>query len=426
MVRTSDNGFAIAGYTTSYGAGSRDMLILKLDGNGNLSWARTYGTGYYDEAHCIVQTTDGGYAVAGGIYNYQFVVLKLKANGDTGWARTYYGPQWVGHAYSIVQTTDGGYAATGSISDIYSSDNATPVLRLNSDGDILWSRFYFGMVDGNGVLFDQGNSIIQTADGGFAIAGVTDINLADIPVLMVIKLGWDGGLSWATASSGPQDRGESILQTPDGGLVVAGPAQSLGRVFLIMKMNPGGGLAWSRTLDIYNFDTPSSIIQTMDGGFAVAGDAYNPGGPNRDAVVLKIDGNGNYADCVVDEAPAMVTPEFSTPDYAVASLTWAHTKLSPAIATASSSPPVTDVCIPVPVYESSTEGSSFRGPGILCVPCAGSLLFLAAAETPIRIYFPDGRLAYTGNLQKGENRITLDQGLYIWNAHPYKGKAVVR
>ena len=406
IVHTADNGFAVAGYTESFGALSRDILVLKLDSDGGLTWAKHYIKTGRQEAHCIVQTTDGGYAVAAS--GDDLVVLKLKADGDTNWARYYYGPSWGGDAFSLVQTTDDGYAVTGTaIVPGLQDDNATPVLRLDSDGSVLWSKFFLGMVNGTGVIFDQGNSIIQTSDGGFAIAGVTDVNLADLPTLMAVKLGWDGGLSWATATGGPWDQGNSIIQTPDGGFVVAGPAQSLGRVFLIMKLAPGGVLAWSRTLDVYNFDTPHSLIQTTDGGFLVTGDVYNTNDGNRDAAILKLGGDGNYSGCVVDQAPTMVTPEFDTLNLGISAPTWAHSSASPPVATTSLLPTVINVC--TPLYEGTIEDNSCGHPlAIFCAPSPGALLFVADMETTIEIYSPDGRLAYSGNLVKGENRITLD------------------
>lgn len=105
--------------------------------------------------------------------------------------------------------------------------DGTPVLRLDPDGSVLWSRFFFGVVDGSGSLFDRGHSIIQTVDGGFAIAGITDISLADVNMFMVIKTDMGGALLWATVATEFGNLGNSILQTPDRGIVAAGHSRIL-------------------------------------------------------------------------------------------------------------------------------------------------------------------------------------------------------
>ncbi len=55
----------MAGWTESFGAGGRDVYVVKLDGAGNVQWTRTIGGGKDDAGHSIVQTVDGGYAVVG-------------------------------------------------------------------------------------------------------------------------------------------------------------------------------------------------------------------------------------------------------------------------------------------------------------------------------------------------------------------------
>ncbi|MGC8894784.1 MAG: TolB family protein [candidate division WOR-3 bacterium] len=59
-------------------------------------------------------------------------------------------------------------------------------------------------------------------------------------------------------------------------------------------------------------------------------------------------------------------------------------------------------------------------------PLPSGLLFLSHDDLPLRIYSADGHLAYSGELKKGENRISLETGVYFWIAGPYKGKAVIR
>ena len=64
VVQTSDDGYAIAGFTRSYGAGGQDMWLIKTDANGIMSWNLTYGGPNDDCANCVIQTSDGGYLLS--------------------------------------------------------------------------------------------------------------------------------------------------------------------------------------------------------------------------------------------------------------------------------------------------------------------------------------------------------------------------
>ena len=65
VVQTVDGGYALAGWTWSFGAVSDDVWLVKTDASGNHMWNRTYGGTSYDGAYSVVQTVDGGYALAG-------------------------------------------------------------------------------------------------------------------------------------------------------------------------------------------------------------------------------------------------------------------------------------------------------------------------------------------------------------------------
>jgi hypothetical protein len=88
IIQTTDGGYTVTGFTASFGAGLEDMYTVKLDGSGTLQWSRTSGGNDYDEAYSIKQTTDGGYAVAGftqsfGAGEKDMYIVKLDASGNT-------------------------------------------------------------------------------------------------------------------------------------------------------------------------------------------------------------------------------------------------------------------------------------------------------------------------------------------------------
>jgi len=238
----------------------------------------------------------------------------------------------------------------------------------------------------------------------------------------VLKLTSSGSLDWARTFGGAGgDYAYSITQTTDGGFAVAGFTTSFGAGtydVLVLKLNSNGSLDWARTFGFggSNFEETHSIIQTTDGGFAVAGYTYSSLSGASDFLVLKLGADGSYPDCVQDCSPTVmsVSPSTSTPIPTTTTLSLT----------------ITDVCAPLELEERDLSGP---WPGITCSPVSGGALFISPGEMPIKIYTADGRLAYSGQLQKGENRISLDEGVYLWTTHNLepvapnqKGKAIVR
>jgi hypothetical protein len=118
--QTSDGGYVVGGYTTSFGAGDWDFWVLKLTQDGTIQWQKTYGGQSHDEAHSIQQTLDGGYVVAGYTESFgagvsSVWVLKLREDGTIQWQKTFGGTEWWASegAWSIQQTSDGGYVVAG-------------------------------------------------------------------------------------------------------------------------------------------------------------------------------------------------------------------------------------------------------------------------------------------------------------------------
>lgn len=93
--QTRDGGYIAVGYTGSFGGGY-DMWILKLDQFGKVTWQKKYGGFLSEYAHSIQQTTDGGYIMAGeassfGDGSQDFWILKLDAAGNVSWQKNYGG-----------------------------------------------------------------------------------------------------------------------------------------------------------------------------------------------------------------------------------------------------------------------------------------------------------------------------------------------
>jgi hypothetical protein len=295
LIQTSDGGYVIAGATRSFGAGDWDVYVVKLDANGNLQWTKTIGGPETEEGNSLIQTSDGGYVIAGatnssGAGYVDFYVVKLDADGNLQWTKTIGGPGYeIGH--SLIQTSDGGYAIAGETYSFGAGGKDVYVVKLDADGNLQWTK----TIGGKG--WEAGFSLIQTSDGGYAIAGYTSSFGAGQLDVYVVKLDADGNLQWTKTIGGKEeDVGTSIIQTSDGGYVIGGGTRSFGAGgtdVYVVKLDANGNLQWTKTIGGKKEDLGSSLIQTSDDGYAIAGVTNSFGAGGTDVYVVKLGANGN-------------------------------------------------------------------------------------------------------------------------------------
>jgi uncharacterized delta-60 repeat protein len=297
--QTADGGYVVSGHTDSFGAGDSDFWVLKLKGDGTISWQKAYGGAGEDWPSSIQQTSDGGYIVAGATQSFgagwwDSWILKLNSDGTVCWQKRY-GGTYGDSASSIQQTGDGGYIVAG-FTESFGAGSWCDfwVLKLNGDGTVAWQKRYGGADD------DQAYSIQQTSDGGYIVAGCTSSFDADWwGDFWVLNLNSDGTILWQKRYGGAQgDSASSILQTRDGGYIVAGTTQSFGarsEDFWVLKLNSNGSVAWQKRYSGAGGESAHSIEQTADGGYVVSGHTYSFGAGDSDFWVLKLASDGTIA-----------------------------------------------------------------------------------------------------------------------------------
>jgi hypothetical protein len=248
MIQTDDGGHAIAGYTYSYGAGSADFWLIKTDAFGNMEWSKTYGGTSAEEARSVVQTSDGGYAIAGatlslGEGSWDFWLVKTDWFGNMEWSKTY-GRAWPDGLYSMVQTSDGGYALAGyTLSFDAGEDRDFWLVKTDADGNQLWNKTYGGAGE------EGASTVIQTGDGGYALTGGFRSYGAGEMDCWLIKTDSFGALLWEKIYGGVANDGpNSLVQKNNGGYVLAGFTESFGaggRDFWLIETDTETGLAWT-------------------------------------------------------------------------------------------------------------------------------------------------------------------------------------
>jgi len=293
FIQTTDGGYAVAGFTFSYGAGEADFWVIKLDSDGNREWDKTFGGSNYDWAYSLIQTTDGGYAVAGETTSYgagggDFWLIKLDNRGKKLWDKTFGG--WrTDRAYSLIQTTDGGYAVAGETESRGEGGSDFWVIKLDNQGKKEWDKTF------GGSKYDYANSLIQTTDGGYAVAGDTNSKGTGNYDFWLIKLDSRGNKCWDKTFRGTKYGSKyiftySLIQTTDGGYAVAGATSG---DFWVIKLDSDGNREWDKTFGGSKYDYANSLIQTTDGGYAVAGTTSSKGAGREDFWIIKLDSDGN-------------------------------------------------------------------------------------------------------------------------------------
>lgn len=171
MCLAPEGGVVVAGATASYGAGGNDVWVIQVDASGNRVWQKAYGGSGHDTAFAVDTTADGGYIVAGrtesfGAGSADFWVLKLDATGTLAWQRTY-GGSALDWAFAIRQTADGGYLVAGQTLSFGAGAEDAWILKLDTAGAVEWQRAY------GGTSLDYAYTVAPAADGSFLVGGVT-------------------------------------------------------------------------------------------------------------------------------------------------------------------------------------------------------------------------------------------------------------
>ncbi len=207
-----------------------------------------------------------------------------------------------------------------------------------------------------GVQNDQVYSIIQTTDGGFAAAGYTASFGAGNSDMYIVKLDSSGALQWNRTIGGTNyDNATSIIQTTDGGFAVAGYTGAFAAYdYYIVKLNASGTLQWSKAIGGSGDDGAYSIVQTTDGGFALAGYTKSFGSGSGDFYIVKLDSNGFTCGDITSftSTATAPSPTITTPNSTVITLNPIITSPTPTVSFGGT---VTDICSLVGIEQEANE-----------------------------------------------------------------------
>jgi hypothetical protein len=308
VVQTSDGGYILAGMTTSYGSGSSDAWLIKVDTNGNEQWNRTFGGKSRDDAYSVSQTSDGGYLMVGCIRSYDPYgdawLIKTDANGNKQWSKTF-GDKYEDVAYSGHQTRDGGYILVGKTGSYGAGHVDAWLIKTDANGNEQWNRT-FGGTEGNYAYADAAYAGHQTIDGGYILAGKTGSYGAGYFDAWLIKTDVNGKEQWNRTFGGVRDDYvRSVQQTSDGGYILAGKIGSYMSDAIgawLIKTDADGNQQWN----VFGRCEAYSVKQVSDGGYVIAGQIY-PDSPPSPSDVWLVKVAGAEEDATLPEVSASET-----------------------------------------------------------------------------------------------------------------------
>jgi len=341
MIKTTDGGFILGGYSTSNAyyektdncRGGADYWIVKTNATGEIQWDKTIGGALNDVLYSIIQTSDG-YLISGssgsdisGEKNencrggYDYWILKLSLSGTIEWQKTIGGNALEDYA-NVISTLDGGFLVYGdSRSDI--SGEKTEMCRgiddiwlvkLSLNGLIEWQK----TIGGDG--FDRPRRVIQNSDGSYIIAAESTSNISgektensrgyyDLWILKTDSLG--NILQQRTIGGADYDWVTSLIPTTDGNYMITAVSRSgiSGEKtegcrgdddYWILKLDPLFNIIFQRTYGGDHDEYLTNLVACANGGYLVfgssqsgiSGEKLTPVSGYNDAWILKLNDSG--------------------------------------------------------------------------------------------------------------------------------------
>lgn len=282
VINSSSGGYTILGEVPGTSSDDDDIIVIKVDQNGNEEWNKVFGViGGDEDPRAIIETSDGGYIICTDSKLNQAAtdhvsVLKLDYLGNLEWSNDYGvgGNNDSRTTSSIQQTFDGGY--------IFSVDNS--IYKVDSNGQIEWQNNYgFNLTYDGDIKIDN--------NGDYIICGEKEDQNNFSHDMCLIKINSIGNEIWRKYIGGPEDEYCAELHiTSDGGIILFAETEINGdEEIYVVKTDNNGNQEWDYTWGVLGEDFSTSGLQMFNNEFILCGVLEDFGS----GIIIRLDENGS-------------------------------------------------------------------------------------------------------------------------------------
>jgi hypothetical protein len=299
IITTPDQGFLVVGTTRSFGLGSEDILILKLDRSGYIQWSKTLGSSHRNRIYRTIATLDGGYALLGSgfpeVKNISDIhMVKLNQNFNLEW-ESYYLNTSEEEGYGIQEIADGylisGFTREKGVGDFQ-------VIKVDKFGTVIWDKIIGenskDIAIGSAIRED-GNYLICGMRSGFNNYSSFDFKKPNSDLMLVGLNGNTGDTLFKKIKETTEHLLlNDVLQTNDGRIFLLGSTQnnSFGSFDVwLSEINDIGEILWEKNFGAGSFDYGYSLHQ-HDNQLYIAGSLYSGNISKSDMYIINTNLNG--------------------------------------------------------------------------------------------------------------------------------------
>lgn len=295
-------GLILTGEQWQEDYGREDMLMLKINELGEKEWERKFGGDHTDQGLSICLSTDGyiltGYTASfGGSTLGNFLVCKTDRNGNLQWQKDY-GTPFLDYGFDVIEDHEQNIYLVGTSGGFYNyaradfaNSNADLLLiKTNSSGDEIWRKTI------GGKNHDWGKAIVVLEDTFFILGSTQSTGEGSFDFYLVETDKNGDVLGEFTFGGSDFEYGEAIAVSSDGCLLLAGTTRSetLNNTpdIYIVKTDPEGSLIWEQRIGSGGSDYGTDLIALPDSGCMVLATIDNESVSGKDYYVFRLDRNG--------------------------------------------------------------------------------------------------------------------------------------
>jgi hypothetical protein len=297
---TADGGYIVAGETTSFGAGSKDWFVMKINADGIEQWTKTYGSTSADDGNSITikQTSDLGFIVAGHTESfgagsfYDSYVIRLNNSGNVLWEKRMTGSSWDSFR-DVIELSNGDFLFTGTGISNTNGNADAHLVRVSSSGNLIWIK------NTGTISREHSQSVIELSNGDILFSGPSNFSDpgSSTANAYVAKIDQNGNFIQAKqyGLTSFYDDFNEIRLLSDGNILNVGITKSYGAgdydIWLV-KTDVNGNVIWTKTYGGSGVDIGVNVREKTNGELVVSGYTSSFGNGNE-LLIINTDGLGN-------------------------------------------------------------------------------------------------------------------------------------